>query len=95
LLDRSILENIAYGLVSSAVEQHQRLAPFILDSSLPDLAEKIRGGISEKEALREYDSCVSEIVDLVKDAAANANALGFIEALPYGLATNVGTAGIS
>ncbi|PKX94098.1 ABC transporter ATP-binding protein [Aspergillus novofumigatus IBT 16806] len=93
LLDRTILENIAYGLVSSAVERHQRLAPFILDSSLPDFAEKVRGGVSEKEALREYDSCVSEIVDLVKDAAANANALGFIEALPYGLATNVGTAG--
>ncbi|KEY81370.1 ABC multidrug transporter Mdr4 [Aspergillus fumigatus] len=52
LLDRTILENIAYGLV-----------------------------------------CVTEIVDLVKEAAANANALGFIEALPYGFATNVGTAG--
>ncbi|GIK04542.1 ABC multidrug transporter mdr4 [Aspergillus viridinutans] len=93
LLDRTILENIAYGLVSSAVERHQRLTPFILDSSLPDLAEKIRGGVPEKEALHEYDSCVSEIVELVRDAAANANALGFIEALPYGLATNVGTAG--
>ncbi|EAW07563.1 ABC transporter ATP-binding protein [Aspergillus clavatus NRRL 1] len=93
LLDRTILENIAYGLVSSAAEKHQRLAPFILDSSLPDLAQRIREGISEKDALSGYDGCVAEIVDLVKEAAASANALGFIEALPHGFATNVGTAG--
>ncbi|KAL4888766.1 multidrug resistance protein 1, 2, 3 [Aspergillus ambiguus] len=93
LLDRSILENIAYGLVSSAAAHHERLAPFILDASLPDLAEKIRSGVSEREALSAYESPVTEIVTLVRQAAATANALNFIEALPHGLATNVGTAG--
>jgi ABC-type multidrug transport system fused ATPase/permease subunit len=93
LLDRSILENIAYGLVSSAHARHQELAPFILDASLPQLAEKVKGGVSEKEALASCDSRVAEIVDLVKQAAATANALNFIEGLPHGLSTSVGTAG--
>ncbi|PWY77448.1 P-loop containing nucleoside triphosphate hydrolase protein [Aspergillus heteromorphus CBS 117.55] len=93
LLDRTILENIAYGLVASAAERHQRLAPFILDSSLPDFAQKIREGASEIVTLTEFDSCVAEILQLVRQAASNANALNFIDALPHGLATNVGTAG--
>ncbi|KAK1140756.1 ABC multidrug transporter mdr4 [Aspergillus melleus] len=93
LLDRSILENIAYGMVSSAHEKHQRLAPFILDSSLSDLTEEIRNGMSEKDALTHFDASVAEVVELVKEAAASSNALNFIEALPHGLATSVGTAG--
>lgn len=93
LLDRSILENIAYGLTASAAKQHQRLAPFILHSTLPDLVEKIRQGTSEDAALAGFDECISEIVRLVKQAAVTANALDFIQALPYGLATNVGTSG--
>ncbi|KAI9038820.1 ABC transporter ATP-binding protein [Aspergillus affinis] len=93
LLDRSILENIAYGMVSSAHERHQRLAPVILDSSLAELAEEIRNGTSEKDALTHHDASVAEVVELVKEAATSSNALNFIEALPYGLATSVGTAG--
>lgn len=93
LLDRSILENIAYGLVSSAAEAHQHLAPFILDSSLPDLAQEMREGVSEKDALSRCHGTISEIVDLVRQAATSANALNFIEALPHGFATNVGTSG--
>ncbi|KAE8148923.1 P-loop containing nucleoside triphosphate hydrolase protein [Aspergillus avenaceus] len=93
LLDRSILENIAYGLVSSAHPGHQELAPFILDASLSDLTEKIKGGVSEKDALSSCDARVAEIVDLVKQAAATSNALNFIEGLPHGLSTHVGTAG--
>ncbi|GAD96521.1 multidrug resistance protein 1, 2, 3 [Paecilomyces variotii No. 5] len=93
LLDRSILENIAHGLVSSAAEKHQHLTPFLLDSTLPDLAKKIQDGASEGEALSSFDPVVSEIVNLVKEAARTANALIFIEALPHGFATNVGAAG--
>ncbi|RAQ71788.1 multidrug resistance protein 1 [Aspergillus flavus] len=93
LLDRSILENIAYGLVSSAHARHQELAPFIMDASLPELAEKVRGGVTEKDALSACDGRVAEIVDLVKKAAATSNALNFIEGLPHGLSTSVGTAG--
>lgn len=93
LLDRSILENIAYGMVASAAEQHQALAPYILDSSLPDLAEQMRHGTSETDALAAHGPEVHEVVARVKQAAADANALTFITALPFGLATNVGNAG--
>lgn len=93
LLDRTILENIAYGLVASSAEKHQRLAPFILDESLSELAVKIREGMSENDALTGFDGCVAEIVELVREAAASANALNFIDALPHGFATHVGTAG--
>ncbi|KKA23303.1 ABC transporter [Rasamsonia emersonii CBS 393.64] len=93
LLDRSILENIAHGLVSSAAEKHRHLAPVLLDASLPDLVNKIRRGIPESEAVASCDPRVSEILRLVRDAAATANALSFIEALPQGFATSVGAAG--
>ncbi|KAJ5575019.1 hypothetical protein N7450_008918 [Penicillium hetheringtonii] len=93
LLDRSILENIAYGLVTSASDHHRDLAPFILDSSLAVLAERMRTGISEKKALEEVDPKVSEIMRLVRQAASSSNALNFIENLPYGFATSAGSSG--
>lgn len=89
LLDRSISENIGYDLVSSAAEKHRHLAPFILDSSLPDLAQRMREGISERDALSHCDSSVSEIFGLARQAVASADALNFIEALKHGFATNV------
>lgn len=93
LLDRSILENIAYGLVVSAAEKHQALTPVIVDSSLTEFTEKIRNGLSEAEALEQYDSKVGEVVKLVREAAVSSNALNFIDALPYGFATSVGPSG--
>lgn len=93
LLDRSILENIAYGMVASAAEQHKPLAPYIYDSSLPDLAEQMRSGMSEEQALAGFAPEVSDIIARVKQAASDANAMNFIAGLPYGLATNVGAAG--
>jgi len=93
LLDRSILENIAYGLVTSSADRHQDLAPFILDSTLAEVAEKMRDGLAVKKALEGYDAKVAEIVELVRKAAASSNALAFIEALPHGFATSVGSSG--
>ncbi|OGE56376.1 hypothetical protein PENARI_c003G08092 [Penicillium arizonense] len=93
LLDRSILENIAYGLVTSAAEHHQSLAPFIFDSTLPDLVAQLRTGLSEKKALEGHDPKVAEIVSLVRQAATSSNALSFIDALPHGLATTAGSSG--
>jgi ABC-type multidrug transport system fused ATPase/permease subunit len=93
LLDRSILENIAYGLVTSSTEGHQDLAPFIQNSTLAEVAEKMREGLAEKKALEGYDPKVAEIVRLVRQAAASSNALTFIEALPHGFATSVGSSG--
>ncbi|CAI7643456.1 unnamed protein product [Penicillium pancosmium] len=93
LLDRSILENIAYGLVTSASEPHATLAPFIMNSSLAELAEMMRTGVSEKKALESYGPEVTEIVRLVREAASSSNALTFIDALPHGFATSVGSSG--
>ncbi|KAJ5554059.1 hypothetical protein N7513_004018 [Penicillium frequentans] len=93
LLDRSILENIAYGLVTSASEKHQHLREFIQSSYLTDLVAKMRSGMTEKAALAEFDPRIAEIVALVRDAAASSNALYFIDALPFGFATGVGTSG--
>ncbi|KAJ5682430.1 hypothetical protein N7462_005595 [Penicillium macrosclerotiorum] len=93
LLDLSILENIAYGLVASAAEEHKALATFILDSTLSNLAKEIRSGMLEKNVLEKYDPKVSEIVKLVRKAANESNSLTFIDALPHGFATNAGSSG--
>ncbi|KAJ5247753.1 hypothetical protein N7468_002736 [Penicillium chermesinum] len=80
LLDRSILENIAYGLVVSVVEEASRTG-------------SVRDGTPETEALKEFDPKVAEIVKLVRKAASDSNALTFIDALPYGFSTSAGSSG--
>lgn len=93
LLDRSILENIAYGLVSSPLESHKRLSPTIIDPSLTQLTESIRNGTPEKDAIAASSKEVAEIIDLVRKAATSSNAMEFVDSLPHGLATNVGESG--
>lgn len=93
LLDRSILENIAYGLIVSPIESHQALVPFAADSTLADLTDMVRSGTPESEALAHFDPKVSEIVELVRQAAARSNALSFIDELPLGVFTGSGTLG--
>lgn len=93
LLNRSILENIALGLVGSSIPGHAELTQTLLGPALSDLVKKIQNGASEADALASSPAPVAEIIRLVKHAASTANALGFIEALPHGLATSVGTAG--
>ncbi|KAH8431053.1 ABC transporter ATP-binding protein [Aspergillus melleus] len=91
LLDRSILENIAYGLVGST--SHEDLADVILDMSLAGVVEQIQSGSSESEVLANCDRRIVEIFNRAKEAAEKANALSFIETQPFGIATSVGTAG--
>ncbi|CAI7611912.1 unnamed protein product [Penicillium crustosum] len=91
LLDRSIVENIAYGLVGSA--DHDHLTEVILDMSLADLVARIQAGCSEEEALGDCDPRIVEIFKQAKLAASRANALSFIESLAFGLASPVGTSG--
>ncbi|KAE8392533.1 P-loop containing nucleoside triphosphate hydrolase protein [Aspergillus alliaceus] len=91
LLDRSILENIAYGLVGSIA--HEELAEVILDMRLADIVAQIQAGTPEEQALASCDPRIADIVRRAKEAAERANALSFIETLPFGIATNVGTAG--
>ncbi|CRL21768.1 Cyclic peptide transporter [Penicillium camemberti] len=91
LLDRSIVENIAYGLVGSA--DHEHLTEVILDMSLADLVARIQAGCSEEEALGDCDPRIVEIFKQAKLAASRANALSFIESLAFGLSSPVGTSG--
>ncbi|CAI7569023.1 unnamed protein product [Penicillium discolor] len=91
LLDRSIVENIAYGLVGSA--DHEHLTEVILDMSLAALVARIQAGCSEEEALGDCDPRIVEIFKQAKLAASRANALSFIESLAFGLASPVGTSG--
>ncbi|KAJ5545566.1 ABC transporter integral membrane type 1 [Penicillium frequentans] len=91
LLDRSIIENIAYGLVGCT--QHEDLAEVILDMTLSTVVMLIQNGCPEEEALRNSDIRVAKIFEVSKAAADRANALSFIEILTFGIANPVGTAG--
>ncbi|KAL4882070.1 P-loop containing nucleoside triphosphate hydrolase protein [Aspergillus karnatakaensis] len=92
LLDRSIVENIAYGLVGSC--EHENIAEPILDMALANVAAEIQSGRAESDVLANCaDPRIADIFSRAKIAAEKANAWAFIEALPHGLATEVGTAG--
>ncbi|KAG4417152.1 hypothetical protein IFR04_009721 [Cadophora malorum] len=92
LLDRSILENIALGLVNSSKPAHQHLKPFLNTPALASLAGEGQG----KDALCATESLgpeVAEIIKLVRDAAEQADAASFIENLESGYGTSAGPSG--
>ena len=91
LFDRSILENIALGLVNSPAHIH--LKPILDGSLLAETAEAARNGQDLTEAARERGDGVLEIVELAQQATAVADAANFIGRLKDGLATMVGSAG--
>lgn len=91
LLARSILENIALGLVSSP--KHENLRNTLMDDTLSKLARLVRDGKDLRSAARTYGPQVQEIVDLVLDAAALADAASFIDRLDEGYGTSVGGKG--
>lgn len=91
LLDRSILENIAQGLVNSPTHAH--LEKTLLSKSLTSLAEQVRRGDDLGRSAESLGPQVREIVDLVRKAADLADAIHFIDRLEHGLATSVGSSG--
>ncbi|KAF2110734.1 leptomycin B resistance protein pmd1 [Lophiotrema nucula] len=93
LLDRSILENIAHGLVSSP--PHQHLSATLLSDALDQLVSSVRTGMTPDldKAAAAAGKNVTEIVELARKAAEIADATLFIEKLEYGLATSVGSSG--
>lgn len=91
LLDRSILENIAQGLVNSPAHVH--LSSTLLSNSLQVLAEQVYAGENLLKAAEKLGPHVAEIVNLVQHAAELADASNFIDRLEHGLATSVGTSG--
>ncbi|KAI9805166.1 MAG: hypothetical protein M1825_001002 [Sarcosagium campestre] len=93
LLDRSILENIAHGLVGSSREEHIDLNRSLLGSGLANLAESIRNGKDFQSTVNKSSDQIKKIMSLVERAARLADALAFIDCLPHGLATTVGAIG--
>lgn len=91
LLDRSILENIALGLVNSP--NHVHLQDILLSSRLEELAEELRSGVTYEEAAGRNGSQVAEIMSLIIRAAELADAAPFISRLKDGYGTHVGSSG--
>ncbi|CZT07543.1 probable multidrug/pheromone exporter, ABC superfamily [Rhynchosporium graminicola] len=93
LLDRSLLENIAHGLVNSSDPEHAHLKPILLSSTLAEVARAVREGQTLEIAAAKAGSEAIQIVSLVQKAAALADADVFITALQHGYGTNVGSSG--
>ncbi|PKY00818.1 ABC multidrug transporter SitT [Aspergillus campestris IBT 28561] len=93
LLDRSLLENIAHGLVNSKNPAHVSLLPALLSTDLAEVASEVRDGADLTTAAQKRGDHVVEIVNLVKTAATLADADAFIVALPQGYGTSVGASG--
>jgi ATP-binding cassette, subfamily B (MDR/TAP), member 1 len=91
LLDRSILENIAHGLVNS--RKHTHLSSTLLSSALSDVASAVRNGAELRKAAHDHSKQMLEIVELVESAADLADAGGFIRRLKDGYGTLAGAKG--
>jgi ATP-binding cassette subfamily B (MDR/TAP) protein 1 len=93
LLDRSILENIAHGLINTSNGSHSHLKIALLGNGLERLASQVRAGAELLVAAEKMGPVVVEIVTLVRNAAELADADAFINALQYGYGTIVGSGG--
>ena len=89
LLNRSVLENIAQGLVNSPAHTH--LTPTLLGSTLSEVAAAVRGGQNLTEAAAMQGPEVVEIVRLAREAADLADATSFIQRLGDGFGTMLGS----
>ncbi len=93
LLDRSLLENIAHGLINSTNPAHAHLKATLLGPGLADTAAKVRAGTDLATAAASQTPEIAEIITLVQHAAELADAHGFITRLHHGYGTVVGSAG--
>ena len=93
LLDRSVLENIAYGLTNSDKTEHANLKQILGGSDLAAFAESLRGGQSLATAISQTNSELATIGHLVTEAAVLADVDEFITQLPQGYGTIVGSSG--
>ncbi|KAM0701021.1 hypothetical protein Q7P35_011382 [Cladosporium inversicolor] len=93
LLDRSLLENVAHGLINSPDPNHADLKPTLLGTELAEVAKEVRDGDDLTVAAERHGSIVARIVQLVRNAAVLADADDFICALKQGYGTTVGSSG--
>lgn len=94
LLDRSIFENVALGLVNSTAHAH--LLDVLKSSALENIAAAVRRGLSLSRAIESESNDtakIHEIVSLVERAIGLADASSFISKLDHGFATMVGSSG--
>lgn len=90
LLDRSILENIALGLVNSPKPEHQALKAVVEGGELAELAKKGKDAVDDSSVA---NPAVQEVIRLVKEAAVQADAHNFISNLEKGYGTFAGPKG--
>ncbi|KAF1812369.1 P-loop containing nucleoside triphosphate hydrolase protein [Eremomyces bilateralis CBS 781.70] len=90
LLDRSIFENIALGLVSSPQPQHQKLKELLHGPELTEFAAK---GDKLLTASTPQNADLARIIELVREASDLADATDFIGRLDHGFCTMVGSSG--
>jgi ABC-type multidrug transport system fused ATPase/permease subunit len=93
LLNRSLLENIAHGLINASDPKFSHLKEKLLSSELAELASEVREGMNLKTAAEKRGSDIAEIVRLVEHAAVLADAESFITGLQHGYGTIVGSSG--
>ena len=93
LLDRSILENIAHGLVNTLTQRGPDYGELLLGPSIADFVSAVQNGKDFQEALATQEQIVVEVVDLVQNAAVLADAEDFIKNLEHGYATTIGAKG--
>ncbi|KAI0481356.1 putative ABC multidrug transporter [Xylariaceae sp. FL0804] len=93
LLDRSILENIALGLVNSSRPEHAVLHQVIYSTTLSKVAQDIRSGQDILSAAQSHGPEALKIVEMVQHAATLADAGVFLDRLEFGFGTLVGTDG--
>ncbi|KAI1045265.1 hypothetical protein LB505_004996 [Fusarium chuoi] len=93
LLDRSIVENIALGILNSPQPGHERFRATILGTGLAELAAKLRRGEGLATAAQGFGQDMIDLVHRVQEAARLADAAGFVDRLEYGYGTLVGTGG--
>lgn len=92
LFNRSVLENIAHGLVGSARPEHQDLQEVLLSGAVSDLVEEVRNG-GDLDALAQKSQPLQTIVNLAREAADLVGASEYIVRLEHGYATTVGPGG--
>ncbi|KAH8668493.1 ABC multidrug transporter SitT [Xylariales sp. PMI_506] len=93
LLNRSILENIALGLVNSPRPTHKAMRPMLLGSTLSEIAQAVREGQEIRQAALSHGHQALQAVELVAHAANLADARIFLDSLEYGMGTIVGPNG--
>ncbi|KAI1113202.1 P-loop containing nucleoside triphosphate hydrolase protein [Nemania sp. NC0429] len=93
LLNRSVLENIALGLVNSSRPEHAALQSILLSGQLSQMAGAVRDGQDILAAAEAHGKDMIEVTRLVLHAADLADATIFMGTLEFGFGTIVGPNG--